>query len=187
MDEEKEEKEEKETTTERYTRNAVSLLSPMTRVFLLLLLLRFFYLPIHRCSVIESQRQLSWPQVSWQHPIHQEFGCLIYRSPGNCCGSSVLLNALFSTEGNWMHETRKKPVCMYLFYYLQRHLHWMARAANSAANSVVTGRRPCRMSFLICRKNWYLQKTKESENESTAASKTTNSTHFLLQQSCNKS
>lgn len=42
-------------------------------------------------------------------------------------------------------------------------LHWSARAANSAANSVETGNRPCRTSFLICRKNWYLlRKEKET-------------------------
>jgi len=130
----------------------------MTRVFLFLLR---FHLPIHRCSVIESQRQLSWPQVSWQHPIHQEFGCLIYRSPGNCCG--VLLNVLFKRGIECARE--EEPVCTCLFYYLQRHLHWIARAASSAANSVATGRRPCRMSFLICRKNWYLRKKRKTKRE----------------------
>ena len=48
---------------------------------------------------------------------------------------------------------------------MENCLHWRARAANSAANSVVTGSRPCSISFLTCRKNWYLKSNQNQIKE----------------------
>ena len=129
----------------------------MTRVFLLLLLLLLSW------SVIESQRQLSLPRVSWQHPIHQNPKCL-FTDP---LAIVVAFSWTFRLEGGDLNaRVSTEPVFFfYIIFIIAWHLHWIARAANSAASSVDTGRRPWRMSFLICRKNWYLRRKTQKKRE----------------------
>ena len=89
-------------------------------------------------------------------PNPSESEMFIYRSPGNCCG--IFVNVPFRRRG--LERTSQHGTCFffYIIFIIAWHLHWIARAANSAASSVDTGRRPWRMSFLICRKNWYLRR-----------------------------